>query len=73
MKNHQSYNKTIFSSYLFLFIIVIVACMVTFSYARTYYQDYQIKQEIQQLESQAKKLETKKLELLEKIDYVKSS
>jgi len=66
-------NTNIFGSYLFLFIIIIVASMVTFSYARTYYQDYQINQEIKQLKSEAKKLESKKLKLVEKLDYVKTT
>ncbi len=46
--------------------------MVIFSYARAYYQDYQIKQEISQLQKQAKEYQAKKLELLEQINYIKS-
>ena len=71
-KNKKN-GTNIFGSYLFLVVITIVASMVTFSYVRTYYQDYQISQEINQLENEAKKLESKKLELIEKLDYVKTT
>ena len=72
-KNQDSLWSRIFVSQLFVVFAVIIASMVTFSYARTYYQDYQIKEEISRLQSDAKKLETKKIELLEALTYVKSS
>jgi cell division protein FtsB len=62
-----------FNSYLFLFASIIVAVMVIFSYSRTYYQEYQVQQEINRLQADARKLETKKLELLDALRYVKSS
>jgi len=43
-----------------------------FGYSRAYYQDYLVKQEIQSLQEQAKKLAAKKMELLEVLKYVKS-
>lgn len=65
--------NSFFHSYLFLLIVIIVAIMISFSYIRTYYRNYQIKNEIEQLQKQAKDLEVQKFNLLEKLDYVKSS
>lgn len=64
--------KNFFSSQIFVVIVVIVAIMVVFEYARAYYQDYLVRQEIAYLEDQAKKMESKKVELLEVLKYVKS-
>ncbi len=64
--------KNFFSSQIFVVIVAIVAVMVIFEYARAYYQDYQVRQEIAYLEDQAKKMESKKVELLEVLKYVKS-
>src|SRR3989339_1744285 len=71
-RSKQSVNS-FFHSYLFLLIVIIVAIMISFSYIRTYYRNYQIKNEIEQLQKQAKDLEIQKLNLLEKLNYVKSS
>ncbi len=64
--------KSFFSSKLFMLVIIIVAAMVVFGYGRAYYQDYLVRQEIEHLQEQAKKLETRKIELLEVLKYVKS-
>ncbi len=64
--------KNFFSSQIFVVIVAIVAVMVVFQYARAYYQDYLVRQEIAYLEDQAKKMESKKVELLEVLKYVKS-
>ncbi len=64
--------KNFFSSQIFVIIVAIVAVMVVFEYARAYYQDYLVRQEIAYLEDQAKKMESKKVELLEVLKYVKS-
>ena len=64
--------KNFFNSQIFVVIIAIVAVMVVFQYARVYYQDYLVRQEIVYLEDQAKKMESKKVELLEILKYVKS-
>lgn len=64
--------KNFFSSQIFVVTVAIVAVMVVFEYARAYYQDYQVRQEIAYLEDQAKKMESKKVELLEVLKYVKS-
>ncbi len=64
--------KSFFSSQIFVIIVAIVAAMVIFEYVRAYYQDYLVRQEIASLEEQAKKMESKKVELLEVLKYVKS-
>ncbi len=64
--------KNFLSSKLFMLVATIVAIMVVFGYARAYYQDYLVKQQISQLQDQAKSLEAKKMELLEVLKYVKS-
>lgn len=70
---NNNLSKKIFGSYVFLFVLITIASMITFSYARTYYNDYQIKQEIVGLQEKANKLQTQKIELLEELDYVKSN
>ena len=64
--------KKFFGSRLFMLLATIIAIMVMFSYARGYYQDYLVTQEIEHLQDQAKKLAAKKMELLEVLKYVKS-
>ncbi len=64
--------KNFFSSRLFMLVSSIIAIIAVFGYGRAYYQDYLVTQEIQNLQDQAKKLEVKKLELLEVLKYVKS-
>ncbi len=64
--------KSFFSSRIFVLVIALVAIMVAFAYGRAYYQDYLVRQEIEYLEEQTKKLETKKMELLGVLKYVKS-
>jgi cell division protein FtsB len=65
--------KIFFSSKIFILIVAIVAVMVVFSYARVYYQDYLVRQEIAYLEERVKKMEAKKMELLDVLTYVKSN
>lgn len=64
--------KNFFSSHIFVLIVAVVAIMVAFAYGRAYYQDYLVRQEIEYLEEQTKKLEAKRMELLGVLKYVKS-
>lgn len=72
VKNEKSFFKRFFGSRWFLFIAFAVAILVAFGYARAYYQDYKIRQEIDSLQEQVKKLEHKKLESMEILKYVTS-
>lgn len=64
--------KNFFSSKLFMLVATIISIMVVFGYGRAYYQDYLVTQEIKHLQDQVKKMEAKKMELLEVLKYVKS-
>ncbi len=46
--------------------------LFSFNFARAYYQNFQVRQEIKELEFQVKHLETKKLESLEILKFVSS-
>lgn len=71
-KNEKSFFKRFFSSRWFLVTAFAVAVLVAFGYARAYYQDYKVRQEIDSLQEQVKKLEHKKLESMEILKYVTS-
>jgi hypothetical protein len=45
---------------------------MTLAFAQAYYQRYKFEQEINQLKEKKKKLETKKLETLDLLQYIKS-
>ncbi|PIR75158.1 MAG: hypothetical protein CO030_05035 [Candidatus Magasanikbacteria bacterium CG_4_9_14_0_2_um_filter_42_11] len=70
-QNHSAMRR-FFSSRLFLILLFIVAFLVALSYARAYYQDYAIRQEIKQLEQEVQNLQHKKLESFELLKYVSS-
>lgn len=46
--------------------------MIFFSFLRVWYRDYEIALEIKQMEEEIKRLEGKKIETLEMLQYVKS-
>ncbi len=71
-KNEKSFLKRFFGSRWFLATAFVVAVLVAFGYARAYYQDYKIRQEIDSLQEQVKKLEHKKLESMDILKYVTS-
>jgi cell division protein FtsB len=71
-KKERSPIGRFFTSRLFLIVGFIVAVLVAFSYARAYYQDYAIRQEISRLEGEVRRLEHKKLESFELLKYVSS-
>lgn len=64
--------KSVLSSRWFLVIALIIAVFFAFSFARAYYQDYKVRQEIQLLKEEVKSLEIKKLESMEILKYVTS-
>ncbi len=69
-KNHW---QKIFGSRWFLLVLLVVAIFVAVAYCRAYYRDYQVRQEIARLQDEVKKLESKKIETMEILQYVKSS
>lgn len=69
----SSLVKRFFISRWFLICGFVVALFLAFAYARAYYQDYKIKQEIRQLKEEVRLMERKKLESLDILEYVMSS
>ncbi len=65
-------KKNFFGSPVFVLLMVVVAVVVVFAYGRAYYQDYLVRQQIENLQDQAQKMEAKKMELLGILKYVKS-
>ena len=68
----QSTFERVILSRWFLFLLFIIAVMVAIGYARAYYEDYQVRQEVQALQNEVNKLEKKKFTSLELLNYVKS-
>jgi len=64
--------KNFFESSLFLFGAFVLTLFLLFIYARSYYQDYQVRKEIGSMQEEVKRLEAKKLESLEMLQYVKT-
>lgn len=71
-ETEQSTIGRFFRSRLFLVLAFALLCLIAFSYARAYYQDYAIRQEIKKLEDEVRQLEHKKLESFELLKYVSS-
>lgn len=65
--------KTIFNSRWFLAMSAALLLLLAVSYARAYYQNYQIDQEIRRLQNETKKLEARKIETTDLLKYVKST
>lgn len=65
--------QKIFGSRWFLVILLLVAIFIATAYGRAYYRDYQVRQEISRLQDEVKRLEAKKIETMEILQYVKSS
>jgi cell division protein FtsB len=66
-------TRNFFASRLFLVVLLVITSLMALLYARAYYQDYVVRQEIKELEADIEALETKKLESLKILEYVKSS
>lgn len=66
----QSAMRRLFQSRAFLITALVAAILIAISFARAYYQDYQIRQEIRHLEDQVAQLEKKKIESLDILQYV---
>lgn len=71
-RQEQSFVRRFFASRMFLIIAFVLAVLVALGYARAYYQDYKINQEIKALQDEVKGLERKKLESMEILKYVTS-
>jgi len=72
MSQRSSAWSLFFYSKIFLLLILAGILFTGFAFLRSYYQDYQVKQEIDRLKYEAENLEAKKLESLEVLKYVQS-
>ncbi len=64
--------RRFFASRLFLVTALVMSLTLAFFYARAYYQDFRLKQEINRLQEEVQLLEKKKLESLDILQYVMS-
>lgn len=71
-QGRQSVFWRFFRSRLFLITAGLLTVFVACSYARGYYQEYKIEQEIEALQNEVARLEKKKIESLDILDYVMS-
>lgn len=69
----QKKTKSFFKTKIFIVVLIIILGIVAFGYGRAYYQDYEVKQEISRLQEEVRHLETKKIESLEILNYVRST
>lgn len=70
MSNQSS--KSFFFSRWFLIGAFILVCLIGFAFSRAYYREYEVNKEISRLQAEVRKLEIKKLESLELLQYVQS-
>lgn len=65
--------KQIFYSRWFLALLFVLTFLLIISYIRAYYQEFQVRQEISNLQEQLHSLEAKKIETMELLKYAQSS
>lgn len=61
-----------FRSRWFLLGIFVLTALAIFAFGRAYYQGYQVRQEIARLQEEARRLEGKKIETLELLQYAQT-
>ncbi len=71
-KEQTSTLRRFFGSRLFLVLVILAIVLIVFGYARTYYQDYKVKQEIENLQKEVDNLQKKKFQSMELLKYVTS-
>ena len=64
--------RKFFQSRLFLVVLLVVSILVALNFARAYYQDINIRNEIERLENEVGQLEQRKIESLAILEYVTS-
>ena len=72
MPSRNSTERGFFYANWYLVVIALAAVLLGLAFLRAFYRDYQIKQEIKNLQDQVQSLESKKIETIEKLKYVKS-
>lgn len=72
MPKSTSSWRAFFGSPLFLVIGVILLLLISLNIVRAYYQQHQIREEVQHLEQETANLQSKKSELLKALQYTQS-
>ena len=72
MGGKRGFLKSIFKSGFFLLFVVVVAIVFLISFGKAFWQDYQIKKEINQLMQEKEKWEKNKLVSLAKLQEIKN-
>lgn len=72
MPSQNNHWKNFFFSPWFLVGAILLIFGLLFNFSRSFYQDYQVRAEIRQLQDEARNLSAKKLESLEILKYVQS-
>ena len=62
--------KNFFTSKIFLLLLVAVFLFIAVAFARAYFKDYEIREEIKELEKKELELKQNKIELINMRDYV---
>ena len=72
MPKSTSSWRSFFGSPLFLVIGVVLLLLISLNIVRAYYQQHQIREEVQHLEQETADLQSKKSELLKALQYTQS-
>lgn len=67
----SNWTKFFYSRWFFVVVVALII-LVTLAFFKSYYQDYQMREEIRRLKEEAERLETKKIQSLEIFKYVQS-
>lgn len=68
----MSFWKRFFVSRWFLVVGIVLLVLLGFAYSRAFYQNYRIRQEIKRLDEESERLQAKKFELRDMLNYVQS-
>lgn len=71
-KDQKSFFVRFFQSGVFFVVIFLFLTFIIISFVRAYFEDYQVREKIQELQSQVHSVEGKKIESLRMLEYVKS-
>ena len=72
MREKENKLSRFFYSRWFFVLAIGLTVMVVLAFFRSYYQDYQVKHEIEKLQEEARSLEAEKLKSLDFLKYVQS-
>lgn len=71
-QNEGGWSNFFYSKW-FILVALLAIGIVGFAFIKAYYQDYQVREAIEQLKYEASQLETKRLQSIEVLKYVQSS